>query len=180
MNWLPAPRTSDPTSGCHRRRSCCSSTWDIAGPRDCHSRAPLRLPRAPVPSEPLTRIAAASTARCSIRSTSSTTNCTPTYRHCLDTMALTSQGAARTFTTCTTVRLHVCTLASGVARLVRARAPPAPDIPPARVACSRSVHAPAHYDCNYGTPMVPFDKLFGTYEDGSKWDETQTAGRKTE
>ena len=22
---------------------------------------------------------------------------------------------------------------------------------------------------NYGTTMVPLDKLFGTYEDGSKW-----------
>eukprot|EP00054_Salpingoeca_dolichothecata_P024088 m.163025 g.163025 ORF g.163025 m.163025 type:complete len:307 (-) comp24903_c0_seq6:53-973(-) len=27
----------------------------------------------------------------------------------------------------------------------------------------------AHYECNYGTPMVPLDKLFGTYEDGSRW-----------
>jgi hypothetical protein len=22
---------------------------------------------------------------------------------------------------------------------------------------------------NYGTPMVPLDKLFGTFEDGSRW-----------
>lgn len=36
----------------------------------------------------------------------------------------------------------------------------------------------AHYDCNYGTPMVPFDKLFGTYEDGSRWDEAKTVGRQ--
>jgi sterol desaturase/sphingolipid hydroxylase (fatty acid hydroxylase superfamily) len=27
----------------------------------------------------------------------------------------------------------------------------------------------AHFNCNYGTTMVPLDKLFGTYEDGSKW-----------
>ena len=24
---------------------------------------------------------------------------------------------------------------------------------------------------NYGTTMVPLDKLFGTYEDGSKWEK---------
>ena len=24
-------------------------------------------------------------------------------------------------------------------------------------------------NCNYGTTMVPLDKMFGTYEDGSKW-----------
>lgn len=29
----------------------------------------------------------------------------------------------------------------------------------------------AKYDYNYGTPLVPFDKLFGTYADGSKWKE---------
>ena len=28
----------------------------------------------------------------------------------------------------------------------------------------------SRYDCNYGTPMVPLDKLFGTYEDGSRWE----------
>ena len=27
----------------------------------------------------------------------------------------------------------------------------------------------SHFQCNYGTPMVPFDKLFGTYEDGAKF-----------
>jgi len=27
----------------------------------------------------------------------------------------------------------------------------------------------AHFECNYGTPLVPFDKLFGTYEDGRKY-----------
>jgi sterol desaturase/sphingolipid hydroxylase (fatty acid hydroxylase superfamily) len=27
------------------------------------------------------------------------------------------------------------------------------------------------YEFNYGTPMVPFDKLFGTYQDGSKWEK---------
>ena len=27
----------------------------------------------------------------------------------------------------------------------------------------------AHFECNFGTPMVPFDKIFGTYEDGSKY-----------
>ena len=27
----------------------------------------------------------------------------------------------------------------------------------------------AHFECNFGTPMVPFDKLFGTFEDGSKY-----------
>ena len=32
----------------------------------------------------------------------------------------------------------------------------------------------AHYNCNYGTPMVPFDKLFGTYEDGSRWETKKT------
>ena len=26
-----------------------------------------------------------------------------------------------------------------------------------------------HYECNYGTDMVPLDKLFGTFEDGSKF-----------
>ena len=29
---------------------------------------------------------------------------------------------------------------------------------------------PAHAG-NYGTTMVPLDKLFGTYEDGSKWEK---------
>lgn len=28
----------------------------------------------------------------------------------------------------------------------------------------------AHFECNYGTPLLPFDKWFGTYEDGSKWE----------
>jgi sterol desaturase/sphingolipid hydroxylase (fatty acid hydroxylase superfamily) len=27
----------------------------------------------------------------------------------------------------------------------------------------------AKYEYNYGTPMVPMDKLFGTYADGSQW-----------
>ena len=27
----------------------------------------------------------------------------------------------------------------------------------------------AHYECNYGTDMVPLDKLFGTFEDGKKF-----------
>jgi len=27
----------------------------------------------------------------------------------------------------------------------------------------------AHFECNYGTPMVPLDKWFGTYEDGSQY-----------
>eukprot|EP00295_Goniomonas_pacifica_P027433 CAMPEP_0175937346 /NCGR_PEP_ID=MMETSP0108-20121206/22093_1 /TAXON_ID=195067 ORGANISM="Goniomonas pacifica, Strain CCMP1869" /NCGR_SAMPLE_ID=MMETSP0108 /ASSEMBLY_ACC=CAM_ASM_000204 /LENGTH=93 /DNA_ID=CAMNT_0017261483 /DNA_START=390 /DNA_END=669 /DNA_ORIENTATION=+ len=27
----------------------------------------------------------------------------------------------------------------------------------------------AHYDCNFGTPLVPLDKLFGTFEDGSRY-----------
>ena len=27
----------------------------------------------------------------------------------------------------------------------------------------------AHFECNYGTPMVPLDKLFGTFEDGAKY-----------
>eukprot|EP01084_Bolivina_argentea_P002568 4748_1 len=27
----------------------------------------------------------------------------------------------------------------------------------------------AHYECNYGTDMVPLDKLFGCFEDGSKF-----------
>lgn len=27
----------------------------------------------------------------------------------------------------------------------------------------------AHFECNYGTPLVPLDKLFGTYEDGCRW-----------
>jgi len=27
----------------------------------------------------------------------------------------------------------------------------------------------AHYECNFGTPMVPMDKWFGTYEDGLKY-----------
>eukprot|EP00051_Salpingoeca_urceolata_P019976 m.295707 g.295707 ORF g.295707 m.295707 type:complete len:319 (-) comp19516_c1_seq8:2234-3190(-) len=27
----------------------------------------------------------------------------------------------------------------------------------------------AHYEYNYGTPMVPLDKVFGTYNDGSQW-----------
>ena len=27
----------------------------------------------------------------------------------------------------------------------------------------------AHFECSYGTPMVPLDKFFGTYEDGSRW-----------
>jgi len=29
----------------------------------------------------------------------------------------------------------------------------------------------AHFECNYGTPMVPLDKLFGTYENGSKYNK---------
>ena len=28
----------------------------------------------------------------------------------------------------------------------------------------------AHYEYNFGTPMVPLDVLFGSYEDGSRWD----------
>lgn len=27
----------------------------------------------------------------------------------------------------------------------------------------------AHFECNYGTPMVPLDKWFGSYEDGTKY-----------
>ena len=27
----------------------------------------------------------------------------------------------------------------------------------------------AHYECNYGTDMVPLDKIFGTFEDGKKF-----------
>eukprot|EP01084_Bolivina_argentea_P168337 291957_1 len=27
----------------------------------------------------------------------------------------------------------------------------------------------AHFECNYGSPMVPFDTWFGTYEDGGKY-----------
>jgi sterol desaturase/sphingolipid hydroxylase (fatty acid hydroxylase superfamily) len=27
----------------------------------------------------------------------------------------------------------------------------------------------AYYDYNYGTPMVPLDVWFGSYNDGSKW-----------
>ena len=27
----------------------------------------------------------------------------------------------------------------------------------------------AHFDCNYGSPMVPFDHWFGTYSDGTKY-----------
>lgn len=27
----------------------------------------------------------------------------------------------------------------------------------------------AHFECNYGTPLVPLDILFGSYEDGSKY-----------
>ena len=44
----------------------------------------------------------------------------------------------------------------------------------------------AHYDCNYGTPMVPLDQLFGSYQDGSKWEKKKTteaaaaAGKKVE
>lgn len=29
----------------------------------------------------------------------------------------------------------------------------------------------AKYEYNYGTPLVPLDKLFGTYSDGSKWEK---------
>eukprot|EP01083_Nonionella_stella_P065435 171436_1 len=32
----------------------------------------------------------------------------------------------------------------------------------------------AHFECNYGTPMVPFDELFGTYEDGRKYREMKS------
>ena len=35
-------------------------------------------------------------------------------------------------------------------------------------------HAPSLLSAhagNYGTTMVPLDKLFGTYEDGSKWEK---------
>lgn len=31
----------------------------------------------------------------------------------------------------------------------------------------------AHFECNYGTPMVPLDKLFGSLEDGSKYAKTE-------
>ena len=27
----------------------------------------------------------------------------------------------------------------------------------------------SHFTCNYGTPMVPFDKIFGTFSDGSQY-----------
>lgn len=27
----------------------------------------------------------------------------------------------------------------------------------------------AHFECNYGTPMVPLDRWFGTFQDGSKY-----------
>lgn len=27
----------------------------------------------------------------------------------------------------------------------------------------------AHFECNYGTPMVPFDMLFGSFEDGTRY-----------
>lgn len=37
----------------------------------------------------------------------------------------------------------------------------------------------AHFECNYGTPMVPLDVWFGTYEDGSKW-EKKTKGEDSE
>ena len=30
---------------------------------------------------------------------------------------------------------------------------------------------------NYGTTMVPLDKLFGTYEDGSKWAAKEEAAK---
>lgn len=33
-----------------------------------------------------------------------------------------------------------------------------------------------YYEYNFGTPMVPFDKLFGSYADGSKWADKQPAG----
>lgn len=27
----------------------------------------------------------------------------------------------------------------------------------------------SHFECNFGTPMVPLDRWFGSYEDGSRW-----------
>lgn len=33
----------------------------------------------------------------------------------------------------------------------------------------------AHYDCNYGTPMMPFDRWFGTYNDGKGRSKTGAA-----
>jgi sterol desaturase/sphingolipid hydroxylase (fatty acid hydroxylase superfamily) len=38
----------------------------------------------------------------------------------------------------------------------------------------------AHFKCNYGTPMVPFDRLFGSFEDGSSWVKAQRAAAKEE
>ena len=35
----------------------------------------------------------------------------------------------------------------------------------------------AHFECNYGEPHVPWDWLFGTFEDGSKW-AAGAGGRK--
>eukprot|EP00040_Diaphanoeca_grandis_P003406 m.24862 g.24862 ORF g.24862 m.24862 type:complete len:320 (+) comp14775_c0_seq1:183-1142(+) len=34
------------------------------------------------------------------------------------------------------------------------------------------------YEWNYGTPMVPMDKLFGSYADGSKWKSENIGGAK--
>ena len=38
----------------------------------------------------------------------------------------------------------------------------------------------AHFECNYGEPHVPWDWLFGTFEDGSKWATAEGAGKKSE
>ena len=35
------------------------------------------------------------------------------------------------------------------------------------------------YEYNYGTPMVPFDKLFGTYADGSQWKKEEIVNEDT-
>jgi len=36
----------------------------------------------------------------------------------------------------------------------------------------------AKYEYNYGTPMVPLDKLFGTYADGSQWKSSELVDEK--
>eukprot|EP01012_Entosiphon_sulcatum_P044419 TRINITY_DN59107_c0_g1_i1.p1 TRINITY_DN59107_c0_g1~~TRINITY_DN59107_c0_g1_i1.p1 ORF type:complete len:346 (-),score=30.65 TRINITY_DN59107_c0_g1_i1:110-1120(-) len=36
----------------------------------------------------------------------------------------------------------------------------------------------AHFECNYGAPGIPFDRLFGTFEDGSRWEATRVAAKR--
>ena len=129
--------------------------------------------RGPGVVSPCTRLSRRSTCpqRCfrhyfchSIRSTSCSRSTTHRSLRSAATTASTSRAAGPSSITCTT-RTSIVRL-----RLAARRH---------WTACTRyRWHLTQHAPCllsahagNYGTTMVPLDKLFGTYEDGSKWEK---------